>query len=114
MNSLCFDSRKYADEFIRFMLNYNQNPDNEDDYFEIHIYQEENDIIVEFDKVPYSGEWGGRFEYVDEDHKIVEEVILPDNSIITVDNHREKFELLEDWFKEHPEVDKIKYSYLYR
>lgn len=113
MNSLYFDNRKYADEFIKFILDYNQDPDNEN-YFETHIYQEENGIIVEFDKVPYSGEWGGRFEYVDEEHKIVEEVILPDNSIITADTYMEKFELLEDWFKEHPEVDKIRYSYLYR
>lgn len=53
MSSLYFTNRKYADAFIKFMLDYNQDLDN-DDYFEIHIYQEETGIIVEFDKVPFS------------------------------------------------------------
>ena len=79
MNSIYFDSRKYADKFIEFLLDYNHDVTN-DDYFEIHIYQEETGIIVEFEKVPHNREWGGRFAYLEEGDEIFTEIRLPDGS----------------------------------
>ena len=104
MSSLYFTNRKYADAFIKFMLDYNQDLDN-NDYFEIHIYQEETGIIVEFDKVPYSGEWGGRFKYIDEDEEVGINLCLPDNSYVFVRKY-EAEDYLNDWLKDNPEYRK--------
>lgn len=104
MSSLYFTNRKYADNFIKFMLDYNQDLDNED-YFEIHIYQEETGIIVEFDKVPFSWEWGGRFKYMDEDEEVGINLCLPDNSYVFVRKY-EAEDYLNDWLKDNPEYRK--------
>lgn len=109
MNSICFNNRKYANKFIEFILDFNGDPDNEY-YFETHIYQEENLIIVEFDKVPYSGEWGGKFEYVDEDQTVATELILPDNSIELVKKGTED-DALNDWLQENPGWSKNSYGH---
>lgn len=66
INYMTFDAstpegRAVADDFIRVLLNYNQIiPDM---YNEIHIYQEEQFIKVEFIQVPFSKEYGGQFVF---------------------------------------------------
>lgn len=108
MNNIYFNNRKHANKFIKFLLDYNQDSDNED-YFEIHIYQEDTGIIIEFDKVPFSRDWGGRFEYVDEDQLVVTELIFPDNSTELVPKGSEDIRL-DEWLKENPGWVKNEYG----
>lgn len=106
-NEMIFDvqetnGKENAFKFIQNLIEMNANPDSRL-YNDIHINQEENSIIVEWVQVPYSGEWGGTFQFVDEDQKIVTEKILPDNSIVYVENENEYKEYLLEFLKNNPQ-----------
>lgn len=113
MNKQVFDiskdkGRRQFDAFLKVLLDYNAEGDN-DDYNEIHIYQEEMLMIVEWNKVPYSHEWGGKFQYIDYDEYVMKEVSFPDGhyEYLFPDEVEEK---LEEWHKSHPEWVKTYYG----
>ena len=112
MNNIYFESRKYASKFIEFLLDYNQDVTN-DEYFEIHIYQEELGIIIEFELVPHSGEWGGHYRYVEEDEEVFKEVFMPDNSSEWVPKYRPNDEVLKEWLINHPGWEQGEYGHWY-
>lgn len=104
MNTMTFDSadkKQYeqAMKWITLLLDYNK--ESRDDYNEIHIYQEETLIIIEWNQVPYSRDWGGRFEYVDEDHVVMKQVCFPDRHYETLFDDEEEGRLKE-WLEENP------------
>ena len=82
----------------------------EDDYNEIHIYQDDFITVVEWEQVPFNGEYGGKFEYIDEEHLVLKEVRFPDNHIEWLKDGEEE-EALKDFLKEHPEYTKDEYGF---
>lgn len=87
--------------FFDTLLEYNKE-EGHNDYYDIHIKQEESYIIVEWVRVPYNHDWGGEFKYLDSYQYVMEEVRFPDD-------HYEMLEpseiegRLKEWHREHPE-----------
>ena len=99
-------------KFIEFLLEL-------DDYdrggvHDIHMYKEEDAIIVEWCFKWYDKSIGNdRFEFLGEDDLVMTEVYLPDNSSVYVRNEDERKEVLEDWLKEHPTYKKDEWGRWY-
>lgn len=92
-NSMSFDfnsenERKSFNDLLSVLIDYNNTSDGM--YNDIHIYQEDCLVILEWDQVPLSGEWGGTFKYVDCDEVVMRSVTLPDNSIEYAQNDAEE------------------------
>lgn len=86
---------------IYYLLSFNSESES-DEYYEIHITSDGYCTIVEFEKIPYDHSFGGTFEYVDSDHRVMKEYIFPDNSIQYLGSDEEFNEVLEDWLKDNP------------
>lgn len=110
MNSAFYSSDKEQQAFLKqlqVLIDYNKQ--STDYYFDIHIYQEEDSIRLDWEQVPYSHEWGGHFEFLEDDDVVLKEVIFPDNHTEYLFED-EKEEALNDWCKEHPEYKKTSYG----
>ena len=95
------DALQLAQKFIASLLQHNI--DSIDDYTDIHIYQEETLIIVEWTQVFYDDNFPqDHFVLLDSDHTIVEEIIMPDNSILYVFESEDKEERINMWHAENP------------
>ena len=108
MNSVAFTPEEVERGMLKELLDFliEQNTKFEHSYNEIHICSDGVCQIVEWDKVPYSHEYGGTFQYVDEDHLVVKEFNMPDGCYEwAVDDDMEK-EIIDDYLKEHPEYYK--------
>lgn len=88
-------------QLLDSLLAYNADPDNTD-YNDIHIYQEESFLIIEWDRTPYSGDWGGKWYYLEEDEIIQKEVHFPDGHYDYV-FPEDAEEVFNEWCKNHPE-----------
>ena len=111
MNSMSFDSKedkKFFDSLLHFLIDMNMN--STEYYNEIHIYQEERLIIVEWEQVPFSGEWGGKFKFVEEDQTVMKSYELPNGEWIMFETEDEYKEYLEDWLKDNPGWVKTSYG----
>lgn len=105
VNKMVFDinnaeEKKSCYELIEFLTTFGQK--SESDYCDIHIYNEECFIIVEWTQIPYDGAYGGKFAYVDEDECIFKEVRLPDNTIEYAPDEEIAKEILDRWKVENP------------
>ena len=80
--------------FIKFLLELNQ----KDFFNDLHIYEEEGALIVEWVQKPYSGEYGGSFRFVDEDQAVMKEIIYPDDSSEWIPVGSEK-DFMEMWYE---------------
>ena len=107
VNSIAFDfsneeEKKYyykiLEDFIEFSRASN------DTYIDIHTKHEDvNIVVLDFVQLPYDKSYGGQFTYVDEDHMVMKQVMLPDNSYeYAIDEEHEKA-IIENWEKEHNE-----------
>lgn len=108
MNRLTFDfgkegSRKHFNSWLELLLKYNLDVDN-DTYYDIHIDNDGNSIILEWEEKPFdsSEEWGGSFTWVDSYDEVYTEVHFPDDHYEMVPV-RSKNEVLKEWHKDHPE-----------
>lgn len=114
MNSQSFDltkpqGRKHFQKFLDTLIDYNNDTDN-DDYNDIHIRQEDcGYIVIEWEKTPWSKEWGGRFEFLTYDQEIYEEVSFPDNHYEMLPKGTGD-EAVKEWLKDHPEWVKTSYG----
>lgn len=111
-NSVAFSpedvEKGYHQDLLDYLTDFNKKSD--DDYYEIHITSDGYCMIIEFEKVPYSREFGGRFEYVDEDQCIMTEKQLPDDTYVLVHDEDEYKELLDDFLKENPNYEKNEFG----
>ena len=96
-------------DLLGYLLEYNSNSDY-DDYYEIHITTDSYCTIVEFEKVPYNGEWGGRFKYVEPDEAVMKEYMFPDNHFEYYRSEEEYKEALDEWLEENPGWEKTDYN----
>ena len=97
-NVATFTSVEDAGEFVSKLLDI----DNEDTFFDIHVYMEEGLVVLEYVQVPYDGSYGGKFEYVDSDSEIVTNKYLPDGTWIQVHSESEYEEELVKFLRSHP------------
>lgn len=100
--------KEHLNRLLETLFAYNTDFANEG-YNDIHIYQEEMFIIVEWTEVPYLGEWGGRFKFVDEDEAVMKEVNFPDGHYEFV-FPEDVDETLKEWHEKHPEWVKTSYG----
>lgn len=95
------NSRKQFIQLLNALLDYNADRENQS-YNDIHIYQEESHIEMEWEQVPYGHEWGGRFRYVDYDEEVMKDVSFPDG-------HHEMLypyeveDRLKEWHRDNPD-----------
>lgn len=106
MNKQIFDTSKatykeHLNRLLETLLTYNLDSEN-DFYNDIHIYQEDVFICVEWATVPYSKEYGGSFIYVDEDERVMKEVEFPDGHYEYV-FPEDVNQALKGWKEDHPE-----------
>ena len=106
VNSVTFTPEEVEKGFLQDLLKYltDHNEKSNDYYYEIHVTSDGYCSIVEFVRVPYDDSLGGfgKFEYIDEDHVVVKEVILPDNSTVFAYNEEHEKELLDEFLEENP------------
>lgn len=72
-------------------------------YNDIHIKPADlGAFIVEWVQVPWSHEFGGHFEYLEEDEQIFKEIHLPDNTYQYILADEDENEFLDEWLKDNP------------
>ena len=84
-----------------------------DHYNDIHIKPEDcGAFVVEWEQVPWSHEWGGHFEFINEDLGQVTmiEKIFPDNHTELCYNEEDYQERLDEFLKENPGWVKTSYG----
>ena len=86
-------------DLLDYLLNYNLK--SKDYYNEIHITTDGYCTIVEWEDVPYDKGWGGTFQYIDESHVVMKEVMFPDNHSEYLFDEEEQ-EAIDEWLKENP------------
>lgn len=114
VNNQSFDTqtpngREHFQKLLNSLLDYNSDPD-EEYYNDIHIYQEESLIIIEWVEVPYSHEWGGNFVHVDDDQVVMLEKYFPDNHCELCYDEDDYEERLKDFLDENPGWEKTSYG----
>ena len=88
-------------KFLDTLMHYNANSDQH--YCDIHITTDGYCTILEWENVPYNHEWGGSFQYVQEDEYVMHELELPDGTYVRSTNKIEDKEIIDDFIAEHPD-----------
>ena len=68
------------------------------------------DFVVEWAELPWDHQYGGSFQYVEEDELVVKECIFPDNHTELCYDEDDFKERLDDFLKEHPEWERTSYG----
>lgn len=100
-NSMYFTDLNEATEFIKHLHQLSLS-DSDDLYNDIHTYTEEHAVIVEWEQIPYEHEYGGTFQYVDEDEEVMLYRTFPDNHGEYFHDEGEFNEALTEWLRENP------------
>ena len=93
-------------DFVNLLLKmaYEKDADGCGTYNDVHIYpQDLGAFTVEWAQVPWSHEYGGSFQYVDEDQLVVLERAFPDGTYEYFASEEEFATALDDWLVKHPE-----------
>ena len=100
-NSMYFLDLDKATEFVKMLNTFSI----QDDLFynDIHIYEEESAIIVEWEQIPHDKSYGGEFKFVDEDEVVALEKPFPDGHYELFFSEEQYKEYFDGWLKEHPE-----------
>ena len=100
-NSMDFTPEEVKQGLHKKLLDYlfGYNEKSKKHYCDIHVTTDGYCTTIEWDCVPYSGEWGGRFQYIGENQEVGTWVELPDNSRHLVFSEEEAQEVLEDYKK---------------
>ena len=101
MNSMAFapEEKENMKKLLKFLI---EDYDSEEYYNEVHVTTDGYCTIIEWDTVPYDGGFGGKFEYVDENHEVLKIVHFPDHHYEYVLDCDEK-KVMEEWLKENPD-----------
>ena len=100
LNSMYFTNKDQALDFIKTLLDLSIT--DEEFCNDIHVYNEDEAILVEWVQRPYSGEYGGSIQYIKEDQQVMYEREFPDNHCEFFFSEDEYKEALDEWLKEHP------------
>lgn len=96
-------------DLIKHLLDYNEK--SKDHYNEIMITTDGYCTIIEWVNLPYNKDWGGHYEYINEDagEHVMVEYRFPDGSYVDIEPGTEK-EVLEDWLEDNPGWEKTSYG----
>lgn len=74
-----------------------------DEYNDIHLQPEDFGVVVEWDTVPWSGEWGGHWQYIhdDDDEVVMKYYNFPNGDSGLFSSKEEYDEALKEWLEEH-------------
>lgn len=92
--------------FIQTLLTFAYDTDDKDTatYNDVHVYPADcGAFMVEWAQEPWSREYGGSFQYVDEDQLVVLERSFPDGTYEYFGSEEEFTTALNNWLMEHPE-----------
>ena len=82
-------------------------------YNDIHIKPDDCDaFVVEWEQRPWSGEYGGHFEFVGEEQVVCNEVIYPDGTSGYSPCSQE--DEIEIWLEDHPGWEKDEYGHWHK
>lgn len=88
-------------DLIQLLLSYNQ--ESEKYYHDIHITTDGHCTIVEWETLPYSHEWGGKFVYCGENEFVAHYFYLPDNSVAVSTSEEEDEDILDEFYQDNPD-----------
>ena len=120
MNSRYFSDKQIEagelSEFINLLIK--QSYGQSKNYSDIHIKPVDiGAVIVEWMDAPWNGEWGGHWQYIDDDdgEVVMKEYIFPDNHYELFETKEEYEETLKAWLEEHEDErwKKDEYGYWY-
>ena len=103
-NSMAFTPVETKQGMVMDLLSYllGFNAKSEDHYCDVHVTSDGYCTIVEWAVVPCDGSYGGKFEYVDEDQYVTNEVRFPDGHYEYVPSKEEGDEMVAEWVKANP------------
>ena len=108
MNSQYFSKEQVIagelNEFLEVLLK--QCYGKSDCYNDIHIKPEDcGAFVIEWEKTPWSGEWGGHWQYIkdDEEEVVMKYYYFPDDHYELFEREEQYQEALKDWLEEHKE-----------
>lgn len=104
MNSMAFvpEDKENMKKLLKYLV---EDYDSKEYYNEVHITNDGYCTIIEWDSVPFDGSFGGKFEYVDEDHLVVKDVQFPDNHYEYLTDDYEE-DAIKEWLEENPGWEK--------
>lgn len=92
-------------DFVNLLLKmaYEKDADGCGTYNDVHIYpQDLGAFTVEWAQVPWAHDYGGQFQYIDEDQVVLFERSYPDGTYDYFASEDEYKEALDEWLSEHP------------
>lgn len=90
-------------DLIHYLISYNINRDNHENYYDIHITTDGESTMVEWTTIEFDNHGDcGKFEFVNYDEVVLKERYLPDNSTVFVRDEEEYQEQLDEFLKENP------------
>lgn len=116
MNKVYFSKEQIvAEELAKFLnLLIEQSYGKGDNYNDIHIIPADlGAVILEWEAVPWSKEYGGHWQYIndDDDEVVAKWYSFPDNHSELLDSKETYQEALEDWLEEHKDEEWYKNEY---
>ena len=116
MNSQYFSKEQLAagevNEFLNLLIK--QSYGKGDCYNDIHVVPcDLGAVMVEWESNPWSGEYGGKWKYVQEDDEevVAKYYYFPDESSVLCESEEVFNDYLKDWLEEHKEEDWAKNEY---
>lgn len=116
MNRMYFSKEQItAGELTKFLnLLIEQSYGKANDYNDIHIIPVDIDaVLLEWESVPWSKEYGGHWQYIndDDDEVVAKWYRFPDNHSELLASEESYQEILKDWLEEHKEEEWYKNEY---
>jgi len=113
MNSMYFNEEQVDSgemiEFLNILLK--QCYGKSEDYNDIHIKPVDcHAFIIEWNQIPWSGEYGGHFQFIEEDQTVMIEKFFPDNHSEMCYDEDDYKERLNDFLKNNPGWVKTAYE----
>lgn len=116
MNKIYFSKEQIAagelTKFLNLLIEQSYGKGNE--YNDIHIIPADlGAVTLEWEAVPWSKEYGGHWQYIndDEDEVVAKWYNFPDNHSELLESEEVYQEILKDWLEEHKEEEWYKNEY---
>ena len=106
-NSMSFIPKEVEQGLLNKLIDYFllYNKTSNDHYIDFHVTTDGYCMIVEWVDLPYSHEWGGSFQYVDEEEQVIHEIHLPDGTYMRSSADWEDKEIIEEFLKNNPNYE---------
>lgn len=102
---------KELEEFLEILIKHSHGKG--DEYNDIHIKPDDFGVTVEWMQTPWSTEWGGHWQYIndDDDEVVMKWYQFPNNTSGLYSSEEEFEEALKVWLEEHKEERWAKNQY---